>query len=422
MVSERQIETELPKDLSVAQKATKIMADSERVVNKGINEFLEDYTKYFNIPADSPQIIWANPGGVALGDRDHRVRLSTDPDLLRGAVADRLKSVLGLSADSQEKLQASNLNAQQTEPGFWRLGDLVHHSQANHLDIVLEQGLLCSELHGASSKVDATPLAADLTQINDRVEPVDGSTKAHQREYAVMFGHHQQDILLRFRRQVGSTDYGEEGHGGYDSSPAHRKIFVGIPSTEIAAIQVVGDNVDTEQLIKTIEKNGQYIPIFNQADELVFTSAEFELVTGIELGGQESQDSDKLELNRSKDQLVRMAERLKSLYDSHSVSSDTGFNSAFVVSDRRTLAFNNEPQRLSVQLEDDKQLHIRETQTGDSDMFISQLDAEARHVTTADLPQLRSQLAKEFAVVRSRHLVEKAYRDAEAAVEYDDVT
>ena len=402
---------------SVVQEAEKILVESADAFEKGVGEFLATKGSTLSNPDDRPRRYWDRAGGTALGNHEQRARIADNPELLRAAVADRLRNILDRSAGPREKARASSLNAAEVQAGFWQLGDLVHQSSAWNLEGILKEGLLCSEVRGDGSKVDVTPLQADFSEVVDRLEVVNGPAEHYQRKYTSMYDGASGAVLLRFRREVGSTDYGEEGKAGYDASPCHRTIFVGLPSTELAGIQVVGERVDVEQIIQTVESSGQYIPIFDKDGELVFTSAEFELVTGIEIASPDAVQAAPPDLERTKSQVVRMAHRLLGLapsggYGSYvwrSYDSREPFSHAVDMAEGR-MHFNHGQghDRVSIPLDNNRVLHILEKQGGQLDVFLSQLDAEARHITEADLPALRGELAKEFAAARSRLVVGRA--------------
>lgn len=417
-----------PDRLQAAQQtADAMIAASQTVLVDGIEKFAHELTP------GKLRHAGRTPGGAGIGDEQARAELANEPQQLFEPVRERLVGIIDSSSDEKKKQLNSSRNAEAAKNGekFWIYGDLVHSTSYLRIGGILEKGLICSELQGVDAKVDTTPLEADLSEIIDaNLVGVADATGNEQYNYSADRGS-SSSVLIKFRREPGATDYGEESTGNLDESPSHRTVFVGLPSTEVSGIQIVGKNVDTESVVRQVIESGQYMQVFDRDDNLLLTPEAFEQETGsklqeLEVETQETSETLKklaVQVPRVGSALLRLALQSQA-YTEQFAGRVYGSNARY--SDRVALGGSNmfitpegkdKPVKVSIPLSGGRQLHAWGNANGEVSLFTSSLDGESAHVKDSDVASLRAELANVLDTQRQAYAKSRTTKNAEAAMD-----
>jgi hypothetical protein len=353
-------------------------------------------------------------------------------ELVAIAFQERIGQLFSKSKDVVSRDNNGAKNSRSVDRGevFWTAGDLVHSTGAGALSDILATGVLTTELLGDGSRAesDSSPLLADFTEITSSgtYDEVNGNglyTAGMSMEQKMRDG-----IIVKFRRDIGSTDFGEEE--AYTVTDGHRVIFGGLPATEISGIQLDSTSVDTELVITTIVESGMYVPVYDTEDNLLFTEEEFAIRTGAEIPiTAEQQAVNNEQVQESGNQILRIGERFLRLAEVVSraakITSEVPAHKSIgeYETDKTTdivyrstgnvdNSFKREPllsinsvnsskgyyRRANIPLggSDGEVLQVLEKGGGEIEMFVTSLDAPAKKIEAEDIPAMRDRLASVF--------------------------
>ena len=404
--------------LASRQIADSMIDASQSVLEAGMTHFAQRLTE------GKPRHAGRTLGGSVLGSSIDRDEFKAEPQSLLEPVRERLTDIISSSSDPEQKQLNSQRNARDVRAGggFWKYGDLVHSTSFQSLEGILNTGLVCSELQGEFARIDTTPLEADLSEIVDvNIHSVKDATAAEEYNYSANRGS-SSSVLIKFRREVGATDYGEESTGNLDESPAHRTVFIGLPSTEIDGVQIVGESVNVQEVVEQILASGQYIPVYNRNDQLILTPDQFQEATGIpvepssEIALEQSEAQLKLskQIPRLGNSMLRFAQKSQA-YTDQFAGRIGGSNARYT----NRVAYNDsavfltpeqpgKPSKVSVPLSGGRQLHVWDRVDGSQSLFISSLDATSRPVTDQEVGALRHEIATSVNTQRQKYAETRA--------------
>jgi len=206
------------------------------------------------------------------------------------------EQVLEAMAQSKEQANARSRamahNAQdnklEIEPG-----DLLKGVNPHYIEDILQNGSVAKEYLGASAVSDQTPFDTDLSLVEQKDIQEDGFKGAVEESIAKTHG----DLLFvikdrgQFQRtnKEEKTKYDSEKYELFQTGGSkHYGIRTGFPATEIDFMVVKGffaeNDRQIEDLYIEIAQNGYYIPITNEAGEIIFSLQDFEAYRSIYAG------------------------------------------------------------------------------------------------------------------------------------------
>jgi hypothetical protein len=224
-----------------------------------------------------------------------------------------LREVVERSKSDASKNDADERNRQLADQADLPLreGDLLHGTNIDFLRAIFHTGDRAGEFLGFDSKKDATPFAADFSEVLDTdvkgefqyanpgglqtsglaelfqdspFEAIYAASIASQYGAKIEGGHVSSDaksnqdtgITLIFSRQQSDAFLKGSEYGGH-MRDHHKLILVGLPSTEISGIIVNKDSAETiERARGDIVENGFYIPIYDTKGNLIFSQVEYD--------------------------------------------------------------------------------------------------------------------------------------------------
>lgn len=225
---------------------------------------------------------WADFGAIDLSSltqahQELRQQLGAKPDQsISERVVEMFTRPLGyskideiLTEMNRAKQSADQRSRQATLQKFEvKPGDLAKGVDIKYIDNILQNGSVAKEFLGASSASDATPLDTDVELIGDNGQ----MTLAH--DYGEII------FIIKNRGQFQSTNRQEPKydktkyelfHTGALGSQ-HYGIRTGFPCTEIDfMILKTVDSKQRENLFYNIAQNDYYVPVVDEAHQLIFT-------------------------------------------------------------------------------------------------------------------------------------------------------
>ena len=228
-----------------------------------------------------------------------------------------------LQASENAKKYANSKNKKAEKHLSLKNNDLIKVLDIDYLDTTIENGILAKEYLGVGQRSDYTPLDIDFygylaTDSNDdnlengiyrtidnsvneymnltdntcflivrkdaRFEETKDGCKGHTDKYelfrqGIFFEEwlnfeYLDDIPDSNKTSELEDEYYEEKYNCYTSGPRDYGIRTGLPSSEIDAI-VVPDENNKHRIIKTVQNNSFYIPIYNIKGELIYSFEQY---------------------------------------------------------------------------------------------------------------------------------------------------
>jgi hypothetical protein len=221
----------------------------------------------------------------------------------REKIIERAVVVLEASRDASRIAKQNKRNAQIIESTLQR-GDLVHGTDVESLEQILNSGILCTEAlsgnldyqQGDDLTMVETSFLVDFSEVqSDQISHQDFRKMGIFGGYLASTGEgkHPKNISVICRRSEHSTydeadiahpnDYVEKGYRPlvgkflYDEDRMQAGVFIGVESTDIAAI-VAGGLVDVEQVKQILVKNRHFIPVFDTEGNLLFSYEDYSVL------------------------------------------------------------------------------------------------------------------------------------------------
>lgn len=177
------------------------------------------------------------------------------------------------AADTRSRENANSLSLQK--------GDLIKGVNMDYITNILQNGSVAKEFLGASSSSDSTPFDTDVEKINTQTGS-DMKQDVASLKHALSFG--QLLFVIKNRGQFQHTSANEKA--SYDPSKYelfhtlledHFGIRTGFPCTEVD-FMILRDGAleKKEDLFYSLAENGYYIPIVDEAGNLILSPEQYD--------------------------------------------------------------------------------------------------------------------------------------------------
>ena len=261
---------------NLGESVDALTATDDQITMRDLTSMTADELKRFliDMPDSSLQNLVGQP--IPFNSIKTEYRMQIFAHYLRDTIERTIRPEYKQAADERNRQLAQQFIAVDE-------GTLLHGTSMALLPKILGLGSLCGEALEIGHKLDATPLQVDLALFagQERAEGTEAVDLIGQTEQA-KYG----DFTIMFKRTEGTKDEGVIHNYGPWKDKGQVLIPGGIAATEIVGIyfkdgldaRSASDLPKTElqTLKRQVVRNGFYIPMYDQAGELVFTPEEYD--------------------------------------------------------------------------------------------------------------------------------------------------
>lgn len=159
-------------------------------------------------------------------------------------------------------------------------GDLVKGIDEKYLDNILQNGSVAKEFLGSDADSDSTPFDTDVELVEDASLLSEEKRFTHQMKLASGYGNVYLVVKDRgqFQRTEKQAQYDRTKYELFSTlNSNHYGIRTGFPITEVDfMITSITDQTALDNLKYSIAQNGFYIPLANDAGELIYSPDQFD--------------------------------------------------------------------------------------------------------------------------------------------------